>query len=195
MPEDAPGDGESDADEDPNVIDFLRDLSNIGYDDAVLGVLGSGRDVEYAEPGRDQAVADLLSAWRNDVDSEPLGPIDEQAIEAHEAHEAHEAEKITGTQPLPASATPPGGPVSDSIYDKAAQLYQLASEAPTTSIHTTMVAVEAWGQQVQGLLGQTTGGVMLQGLVERALQTLQELQAGIQNAKNTAEDEARKHMG
>jgi hypothetical protein len=65
MPEnDDPGVGESN-----DVEEFLREFDRVEYDETLIGLVGQGYDVNA--PG-DQAVADLLGAWRDDVGRVPV---------------------------------------------------------------------------------------------------------------------------
>jgi hypothetical protein len=103
MPEnDDPGVGEIN-----DVEEFLREFDRVEYDETLIELVGQGYDVNA--PG-DQAVADLLGAWRDDVNQVP--------VDASRLPSAHTAD---GRMP-PAPTT--GGPVS--AMDEAAKLREIA---------------------------------------------------------------------
>jgi hypothetical protein len=181
MPENDPSDGEIN-----DVDEFLREFDRIDYDETLVGLVGQGYDVNA--PG-DQAVADLLGAWRDDVNRVP---IDESQLPS-----VHTA---SGRMP-PASTT--GGTLS--ISDNAARLavigsdqgaagaFQSAEQAMNDQILGTLMNV------VEGLPGDVNGAVEAlgsspaageiqsmgehaAGAVEDAISLVQAAIAGIQQA-------------
>lgn len=75
MPESDPDNGEIN-----DVDEFMREIDNIERDETLIDFVGQGYDVNA--PG-DQAVADLLGAWRDDVAG---APVDESRLpSAHTA--------------------------------------------------------------------------------------------------------------
>src|SRR5436190_9004204 len=142
MPESDPGDdGEIN-----DVEEFMREFDNIEHDETLIELLGEGYDVNA--PG-DQAVADLLGAWRDDVTGVP---VDESRLPS-----AHTAD---GRMP-PAPTT--GGNLS--ISDNAARLsliggdqgaagaFQSAEQVMNEQVLGTLMNV------VQGLPGDINGAV------------------------------------
>jgi hypothetical protein len=181
MPESDPGDGEI-----GNAEEFLRELDRVEYDDTLLGLVGDGYDVNA--PG-DQAVADFLGAWRDDVRRVPLDR--SQMPSAHTARGS-----------LPPTLTP-GEPMS--IMDDAQHIGAMSND------HTAISAIKTAKQHlldaIQALVGaqqhitDTAGtaaallggpdGEQIQGQGQQAAQEVSNLTEQIDAADKTADDVVR----
>lgn len=134
MPESDPDNGEIN-----DVDEFLREVDQIDYDETLVDLVGQGYDVNA--PG-DQAVADLLGAWRDDVARVP--------VDSSRLPSAH-----TARGELPPTA---GGTLS--IAEHAARLYIIGNdEAPATGAHVagdnlTGIAIPDLEQTVLAALQQ-----------------------------------------
>lgn len=172
MPEsDDPG-GEID-----DVDEFLREFDNVERDETLLELLGEGYDVNA--PG-DQAVADLLGAWRDDVTAVP---VDESRLPS--------AHTVDGRMP-PAPIT--GG--SMSFSDEAEQLRAVASsrEFPIALIQQASQSFDDMFAQCSQILGaqsqhtQTVGGA-----IEAAKAALQSALEAAKYVEKTIHDAADGH--
>ncbi len=85
--------------------------------------------------------------------------------------------------------------MSDSIANRAQQLLALAQNSPKALVMQMVSELEVWGREAHTLLGETSGGMMLQSLVQQALMTAQQLLEGIAIAEQAATEEGNKHMG
>lgn len=153
MPESDPSDGEIN-----DVDEFLREIDNIERDETLIELVGDGYDVNA--PG-DQAVADLLGAWRDDVRQVP--------VERSQLPSAHTA---SGRMP-PASI---GGTLS-ATEDAAAQIRALASSSNVP----TQVLDEAFRR-----LGEFMGEI--QAAAGENSQHRQDLLASVQQAQGAVQD-------
>jgi hypothetical protein len=110
--------------------DYLGELE----DDIDLDALGRGEDPEGE-------LGDMLGAWRDDVESEPVPPIAERAQEIHELNQQYDA-----------SPTQEGTPMSAS--DEAARLRQIAGDtAALGMLQGVMQALDESRAEVQNALG------------------------------------------
>jgi hypothetical protein len=171
MPESDPDDGESD---DPFVLDLMRDLSNVGYDDAFIDVIGSGHDVEYAKPSADQDLADMLTAWRNDVDREPLN------LDLPSGPTARGELPLTPSKGTPVSNTEDAGKLEEmssggQIQSAAAALTQADSALGDLSQKAQTVVSEGQPHEaIQGAIQQARSEIatitQMLALVQQAFQ-------------------------
>lgn len=169
MPESDPGDGEiGDAEE------FLRELDRVEYDDTLLGLVGEGYDVNA--PG-DQAVADFLGTWRDDVRRVPLDR--SQMPSAH-----------TARGELPPGPTT-GGTVS-ATEDAAAQIRALAnsSNVPTQVLDEAYQRLNTFMGEIQAATGENSqhradllgSTQQAQGAIQTAISACTQLLDDIQRA-------------
>lgn len=149
---------ERDADERLDVFD----------DDELLDVIGRGGEGAAGELG------DMLSSWRDDVDSEPVPPIAERTQEIHDFNQA--VDRATDP-PRPTEGTP--SPMS--AQDEATRLRQLATD--TTIAGMLQGAVD----QLESLLGQVQAALGPQhSQLNAALGPIQEAISAVNGAAVTA---------
>jgi methyl-accepting chemotaxis protein len=113
--------------------DFLGELD----DDMLLDALGRGED-EAGELG------DMLGTWRDDVESEPVGPIAENAQEIHELNQQYDRPAERPTPPAPET----GGTMSQ-LSDLA---NQVASHVDMSEILGVLAQAEQMLQDKQSAL-------------------------------------------
>jgi hypothetical protein len=165
MPESDPGDGAID-----DVDEFMRDIDNIERDETLIELVGEGYDLNA--PG-DQAVADLLGAWRDDVTSVP---VDESRLPS--AHTAR------GELP-PAPTT--GGTMSAS--DDAAALRSI--ELPFGAIQQAQQQLDTALATASQLLGSNgTGLQAVQAAIQQAKQEIDGGYSMVQEVENQLDQAA-----
>lgn len=156
-----------------DVDEFLNTLGQVEYDEQLVGLIGDGYNVN--SPG-DQPVADLLSAWRDDIASEP-----------------------TNVSKLPSGRTdkygnPPtntGGKVS--ISDDAAALRTIT--LPFGAIQQAQGELDAALELAAQLLGTASGLDEIQGAVQQAKTELDGGYSMVQQVENVLEQVAARHQG
>lgn len=172
MPENDPRDGEIN-----DVDEFLRELDRVDYDETLVGLVGQGYDVNA--PG-DQAVADLLGAWRDDVNRVP---IDESQLPS-----AH-----TASGRMPPAATI-GGTMS--IQEDAEQLRNIASsqDFPTGLLRAADSKFDEIVAQVQNIVGDQSQHLeKVRGAAEIAKDKIDEAIAATMNFEAAIHDAADGH--
>lgn len=131
MPESDPDNGEID-----DVEEFMRDIDNIERDETLIELVGEGYDVNA--PG-DQAVADLLGAWRDDVTGVP---VDESRLPS--AHTAR------GRMP-PAPTT--GGTMS--FEELAEEFAGIKTMTPHEELQALYAVVGQMGEAGKQIIGES----------------------------------------
>lgn len=121
-----------------DLAEFFATLGKVERDEQLVDLLGQGYDVNA--PG-DQAVADMLGSWRDDIDSEPLEDLTKTTLRGQHS---------SGAQ-MPANT---GGTMS--FEDLAGQFAGLKSMTPHTEAQTLDTALGQLGSAGAEILGEST---------------------------------------